>query len=45
MTRIAKVSMINVNGKMYQIPNTSIILAETNGEKALIKLDEKKYSI
>ena len=45
MTKIEKISMIKVKGKMYQIPNTSMIFAETSGEKALIKLEEKKYSV
>ena len=45
MTKIEKVSMIKVKGKMYQMPNASMIFAETSGENALIKLVEKKYSV
>ena len=45
MTRIETPSMIKAKGKMYQIPIRSIILAETNGEKALIRLEEKKYKV
>ena len=42
---MAKPSIIRAKGKMYQIPNNSIIRAVTIGEKALIKLEEKKYSM
>lgn len=37
--------MNKANGKIYQMPEMSMILAETSGENALIKLVEKKYNV